>query len=86
MDAVPFHSSARLSSVFELKVPLVVDIGVGDNWAEITKMTDPGTLQTSADIGELRRQAELEEVVGSPEERLDGVAPNRRESDEQSRA
>ena len=24
-----------LESVFELKVPLVVDIGVGDNWAEI---------------------------------------------------
>ncbi|MGC6415960.1 MAG: GAF domain-containing protein [Bradymonadia bacterium] len=37
-------------------------------------MTDPGALQTSADIGELRRRiAELEEVVGSQEERLDGL-------------
>ena len=37
-------------------------------------MTDSGTLQASAEIGELRRRiAELEEVVGSQEERLDGL-------------
>lgn len=35
VDAVVPLVRETLESVFELKVPLVVDIGVGDNWAEI---------------------------------------------------